>query len=127
MFAADQNVFYLQYLQMFQRANVMLVNHGRAEGDAANAAEGHQEALHGAVRVGQVVRLARGAVVEAAHEAEVGARRQLGARRRLQLALRAALRHAHAQQLRLVPPRHSRHRRAVLARHQVLGVPLTYS
>lgn len=103
----------------------MFVDHGRAEGGAADAAEGHEEALHGAVRVGEVVRVARGAVVEAAHQAERGARRQLRARRRLQLPLRAALRHAHAQQLRLVPPRHRAHRRAVLARQQVFRVPLS--
>lgn len=102
----------------------MLVDHRRAESDAADAAEGHEEALHGAVRVGEVVRVARGAVVEAAHEAEGGARRQVGAGGGLELALRAALRHAHAQQLRLVPPRHRAHRRPVLARHQVLRVPL---
>lgn len=112
------------YLEVLDGADVVLVDHGRAEGDAAHATEGHQEALHGAVRVGEVVRVARGAVVEAAHEAERGARRQLRARRALQLALRAALRHAHAQQLRLVPPRHAAHRRAVLARQQVLRVAL---
>lgn len=82
---------------MFNGTYMVLVYHGRAEGNAADATEGHKEALHGAVRVGEVVRVARGAVVEAAHEAEGGARRQLGAGRRLQLALRAALRHAHAQ------------------------------
>lgn len=109
---------------MFQGADVVFVYHGRAEGEPAGAAEGHEEAFHGAVRVGEVVRVARGAVVEPAHEAEGGARRQLRARRRLQLALRAALRHAHAQQLRLVPPRHVAHRGAVLHRHQVLRVPL---
>lgn len=102
----------------------MFINHRRTEGEATDLAEGHEEALHGAVRVGEVVRVARGAVVEAAHRAEGRARRQRRARRRLQLPLRAALRHAHAQQLRLVPPRHRAHRRAVLARHQVLHVCL---
>lgn len=103
---------------------MVFVDHRRAEGDAADAAEGHQEALHGAMCVGEVVRVAGGAVVEAADEAEGGARGQLGARGRLQLALGAALSDAHAQQLRLVPPRHRAHRRAVLARHQVLRVAL---
>lgn len=93
---------------------MVLVDHGRAELDAADAAEGHEEAAHGAVRVGEAVRVAGGAVVEAAHHAEGGARRQLHARRRLQLALRPALRNAHAQQLRLVPPRHAAHCLAVL-------------
>lgn len=81
---------------MFQRTYMMFINHGRTEGQATYLTEGHQEALHGAVRVREVVRVARGAVVEAAHGAERGARRQLRARRRLQLPLRAALRHAHA-------------------------------
>lgn len=112
---------------MLERADVVLVDHGRAEGEAADLAEGHEEALHGAVRVGEVVRVARGAVVEAAHGAERGARRQRRARRRLQLALRAALRHAHAQQLHLVAPRHRVHGGAVLARHQVLRVRLRIS
>lgn len=102
----------------------MFVYHGRSESKSADLAEGHEEALHGAVRVGEVVRVARGAVVEAAHGAERGARRQHRARRRLQLPLRAALRHAHAQQLRLVAPRHAAHGGAVLAGHQVLHVGL---
>lgn len=109
---------------MLQRADVVFINHGRAESDAANATEGHEEATHGAVRVGEVVRLARGAMVEATDEAEGGARGQLGARARLQLALRAALCHAHAQQLRLVPPRHAAHRHTMLCGHQVLRVTL---
>lgn len=111
-------------LKVFQRTNVMFVNHRRTESEPTNLTERHQEALHGAVRVGEVVRVARGAVVEAAHGAEGRARRQLRARRRLQLALRAALGHAHAQQLRLVSPRHGAHGRAVLAGHQVLHVRL---
>lgn len=105
---------------------MVLVYHRRTEGDAADAAERHEETLHGPMRVGEVVRVARGAVVEAAHEAERGARRQLGARRGLQRALRLALRHAHAQQLRLVPPRHAAHGRAVLARQQVLSIHLRH-
>lgn len=111
---------------MLQRADMVLINHGRAESDATNAAEGHEEATHGAVRVGEVVRLARGAVVEAADEAECGACSQLGTRACLQLTLRAALRHAHAQQLRLVPPRHAAHRHTMLCRHQVLRVTLKF-
>lgn len=111
---------------MLEGANMMLVDHGRAEREPADATEGHQEALHRAVRVGERVRVARGAVVEAAHEAERGARRQLGAGGRLQVALRRALGHAHAQQLRLVPPRHAAHGRAVLGRHQVFHVILEY-
>lgn len=101
---------------MFDRANMMFVDHWRAECSTTNATERHKEAFHGAMRVRQVVGVARGAVVEATHQAEGGARRQLRARRRLQLALRAALCHAHPQQLRLVPPRHGTHRSAVLAR-----------
>lgn len=103
---------------------MVFVNHGRTEGKPTNLTERHQETFHGPVRVGEVVCVARGAVVEAAHGAEGGARRQLCAGRRLQLALSAALRHAHAQQLRLVAPRHAAHGGAVLAGHQVLHVRL---
>lgn len=103
---------------------MVFINHGRAESDAANAAEGHEKTPHGAVCVREVVRLARGAVVEAADQAEGGARSQLGACACLQFALRAALRHAHAQQLSLVPPRHAAHRHTMLGGHQVLRVPL---
>lgn len=118
------NIIIIANLKVFKRTNMVFVNHRRTEGEATNLAKRHQEALHGAVRVGEVVRVARGAVVEAAHRAERRPRRQLRARRSLQLSLRAALGHAHAQQLRLVPPRHTAHGRAVLARHQVLRVCL---
>lgn len=103
---------------------MVFINHGRAESDAANAAEGHEKTTHGAVCVGEVVCLARGAMVEAADQTEGGARCQLSACSRLQFALRAALRHAHAQQLRLVPPRHAAHRHTMLCGHQVLRVAL---
>lgn len=86
-----------KYLKMFQRADMVFINHGRAESDAANAAEGHEKTTHGAVRVSEVVRLARGAMVEAADQAEGSARGQLGACACLQFALGATLRDAHAQ------------------------------
>lgn len=82
---------------MVQRADVVFVNHWRTEGEAADATEGHQESLHGAVCVRQVVGMSSRAVVEAAHQAERRAGRELRARLRFQLALRSALSHAHAQ------------------------------
>lgn len=109
---------------MLQRADMVFINHGRAESDAANAAEGHEKTTHGAVSVSEVVRLARGAMVEAADQAEGGARSQLGTGTCLQFALRAALSHAHAQQLRLVPPRYAAHCHTMLCGHQVLRVTL---
>lgn len=66
---------------MFHWADVVLIYHGRAEGEATRVAEGHEEALHGAMRVGQVVRVARSAVVQPAHEAESGTRSEVCARR----------------------------------------------
>lgn len=109
---------------MLQRADVVLINHGRAESDAANAAEGHEETTHSAMRVSEVVCLARGAMVKAADQAERGTRSQFCACACLQFALRAALRHAHAQQLCFVPPRHAAHRHTMLSGHQVFRVAL---
>lgn len=114
------------HLEMFNGAYVVFIYHRWAEGELADATERHQEPFHSAVRVGKVVRVARGAVVESAHQAEGGASCQLRAGSSLQLALRRPLRHAHAQQLHLVPPRHTRHGRAVPARHQVLSVCLPH-
>jgi hypothetical protein len=112
------------YLQMVEGAYVMFVKHGRPESDAADAAERHQEAFHSPVCIGEVVRVASGAVVEAAHKAKGGARSQLRTRGGLEFSLRAALRHAHAQQLRLMPPCHATHGRTVLARNQMFHIPL---
>lgn len=103
---------------------MVFINHGRAERDAANAAERHEETAHGAVRIGEVVRLACGAMVEAADQAEGGARCQLGAGAGLQFALSTALCHAHAQQLCLVPPGHTAHGHTMFGRHQMFCVAL---
>lgn len=54
---------------------MMLINHRRAEREATDATEGHQEPFHSTVGLSEVVRVARGAMVEAADEAEGGARR----------------------------------------------------
>lgn len=105
---------------------MMFINHRRAESDAANATEGHEKTTHSAVCVSKVVRLACGAMVEAADQAEGGARSQLCARASLQFALCAALRHTHAQQLRFVPPRHAAHSHTMLCGHQVLRVALQF-
>lgn len=42
---------------------MMLIYHGRAEGNTTNPAEGHKEALHRAMSISQIMGMSRGPVV----------------------------------------------------------------
>lgn len=92
---------------------MVLIHHRRTESDATDAAEWHQEPFHGPVGVGEVVGVSRGAVVQAADEAESGPRGEVGSGRGLQLALCPPLSHSHPQQLHLMTPSHPTHGRAM--------------
>lgn len=49
---------------MFQRADMVLIYHWRAESNSADAAERHKEPFHSTMRVSTIVRMARSAMIE---------------------------------------------------------------
>lgn len=59
------------YLDVFERADMVLVHHGALACALAHLTEGHEELLHGLVRVRSLMNVLGSLVVEFAQRAEV--------------------------------------------------------